>query len=60
MNDSIWKKFPDPALIDFGVDGSGTGYRLEKMGGCRSNSATALDNGESTPARTLGEGPRRL
>jgi 23S rRNA (cytosine1962-C5)-methyltransferase len=33
MNDSIWKKFPDPALIDFGVDGSGTGYRLEKMGG---------------------------
>ncbi len=33
MNDSIWKKFPDPALLDFGVDGSGTGYRLEKMGG---------------------------
>ena len=32
MNDSIWKKLPDPALLDFGVDRSGTGYRLEKMG----------------------------
>ena len=33
MNESTLKKLPDPALLDFGVDHSGTGYRLEKMGG---------------------------
>jgi len=32
MNESTLKKLPDPALLDFGVDHSGTGYRLEKMG----------------------------
>lgn len=32
MNESTLKKLPDPALLDFGIDHSGTGYRLEKMG----------------------------
>ena len=32
MNESTLKKLPDSALLDFGVDHSGTGYRLEKMG----------------------------
>lgn len=32
MDESTLKKLPDPALLDFGVDHSGTGYRLEKMG----------------------------
>ena len=33
MNDPIQKKLPDPALLDFGIDRSGMGYRLENMGG---------------------------
>jgi hypothetical protein len=55
MNESTLKKLPDPALLDFGVDHSGTGYRLEKNGRYCSGSATAIDNGQATEPRALEE-----
>ena len=33
MNAPPGGKFRDPAVVDFGVDGSGTGRRLERLGG---------------------------
>ena len=33
MNDSASKKFPDPAVLDFGLDQHGRGRRLECLGG---------------------------
>lgn len=33
MNDSASRKFPDPAMLDFGRDSEGMGRRLEQLGG---------------------------
>ncbi len=33
MNDSASRKFPDPAILDFGCDSEGTGRRLEHLAG---------------------------
>ena len=33
MNDSASRKFPDPAILDFGCDSEGMGRRLEQLGG---------------------------